>query len=110
METSHIYNANPLLKRHDAKVGFTSEQVNELAKCCNDPIYFISNFVHIISLDAGRVLFKPYPYQIEMINTYHENRFTICKSSRQLGKSITVAAYILWCAIFNRDYTARNLG
>lgn len=102
MET---YLNNPLLKKHNVQVAFTPEQVQEISKCCESIEHFISNYVYIISLDEGRVLFKPYDYQVEMIRTYHENRFTICKSSRQLGKSITVAAYLLWCAVFNRDYS-----
>lgn len=103
--SSTIYNNNPLLKKHDAKVSYTPEQVDEIAKCFNDITYFFSNYVYIINLDKGRILFEPYDYQIEMINVFHENRFSICKTSRQLGKTITVAAYLLWNAIFNRDYT-----
>lgn len=102
---TEIYNNNPLLKKYDAKVSFTPDQVSEISKCFADIVYFFSNYVYIINLDKGRILFEPYDYQVEMIEVFHNNRFSICKTSRQLGKTITVAAYLLWCAIFNRDYT-----
>jgi hypothetical protein len=102
---SEIYLNNPLLKKSDTKLSYTPEQVDEFVRCYKDIIYFFTNYVYIVNLDEGRMLFRPYDYQIDMVKTFHENRFSIAMLSRQMGKTITVAAYILWSAIFNRDYT-----
>jgi hypothetical protein len=47
--------------------------------------------------------FKLYPRQVELINLFHKERFTICRAARQVGKSESAAAYMLWYAIFNED-------
>ena len=36
-----------------------------------------------------------------MVNTFHNNRFSICKLPRQSGKSTTIIAYLLHQVIFN---------
>ena len=36
-----------------------------------------------------------YPFQKEMVGTFHNNRFTICKLPRQSGKSTTMISYLL---------------
>ena len=80
---------------------YTEYELNEYIKCKSDPIYFINNYCKIVSLDHGIVQFKTFKYQDRLINTIHENRFTIGKIGRQLGKTTTVAAYITWYLIFN---------
>ena len=42
-----------------------------------------------------------YPFQEKIVNTIHENRFTICKLPRQSGKSTTTISYLLHYALFN---------
>lgn len=98
------YKGNSDLKRKGVKIEFTPEQVDEIVKCYKSIEYFLSNYVYIISLDEGKVLFKTYPFQKEMLKTFGEHRFTICNLGRQLGKTITVCAFLLYQAIFNNDY------
>ena len=38
-----------------------------------------------------------------MVDTFHNNRFSICKLPRQSGKSTTIIAYLLHYAIFNSN-------
>ena len=78
--------------------------MNEIVKCYQDIRYFLANYVYIISLDKGKVLFELYDFQEEMIHEFKDNRFTIATLSRQMGKTITVCAYLLYQAIFNNDY------
>ena len=61
----------------------------------------LKNYVKIISLDEGLIQFKMYPFQKEMIGTFHKNRFTICKLPRQSGKSTIMISYLLHYALFN---------
>lgn len=78
--------------------------MNEIVKCYQDIKYFLANYVYIISLDKGKVLFDLYDFQEEMIHEFQRNRFTIATLSRQMGKTITVCAFLLYQAIFNNDY------
>jgi len=102
---TEAYLNNPNLNKTKTITQFTDEQVKEIIKCYNDIFYFIENYVYIISLDEGRVQFKLYDYQKEMINTFDKNRFCIATLSRQMGKTITVSAFLLYLALFKKDYT-----
>ena len=45
------YLGNPNLKRVNTPVEFTEEQIIEYQKCSKDPLYFMENYVRIVSLD-----------------------------------------------------------
>jgi hypothetical protein len=98
---SEVYLGNPNLKKANVPVEFTQEQIEEFAKCSKDPLYFVQNYVKIVSLDEGLVPFKMYDFQKEIVGTIHNNRFTICKLPRQSGKSTTIVSYLLHYALFN---------
>ena len=96
-----VYLGNPLLKRANVQQEWTKEQIEEFSLCMKDPIYFIRNYIKIVSLDEGLIPFDLYDFQKEMIGTFHSNRFTICKLPRQSGKSTTIISYLLHYVIFN---------
>ena len=98
---NEVYLGNPNLKKVNVPVEFTQEQIIEFDRCSKDPLYFIQNYVKIVSLDEGLVPFKMYDFQKEMVGTMHNNRFTICKLPRQSGKSTTIVSYLLHYVIFN---------
>jgi hypothetical protein len=98
MET---YLGNPNLKKANVAQEWTQEEVAEYAKCMKDPLYFIQTYIRIVSLDEGLIPFKLYDFQKEMVGTFHNNRFTICKLPRQSGKSTTIIAYLLHYVLFN---------
>jgi len=81
----------------------TPEQIEEITKCKDDPVYFIDNYVKYTCLHP---VTKLYDYQEVVIRHYHKNRFSICKASRQSGKSFVVNAYLLHYIIFNEKVTA----
>lgn len=99
-ETDH-YLGNPLLKAAGVEQQFAQEEIKEYIKCSQDPIYFIKNYIQIVSLDKGLVPFNLWDFQEEVIQTVHNNRFVICKFPRQTGKSTTMIAYILHYVLFN---------
>jgi len=80
------YLGNPKLKAAGVKIDFTQEQVAEIIKCSKDPIYFIENYVKIISLDKGLIPCVLYDHQKRMIKNFIDNRFSISLCSRQIGK------------------------
>ena len=95
------YLGNPNLKKANVQQEWTQEQVKEYTRCMQDPLYFIQTYVRIVSLDEGLIPFKMYPFQKEMVGTFHNNRFTICKLPRQSGKSTTMISYLLHYSLFN---------
>jgi len=95
------YLGNPNLKRANVQQNWTKKQLLEYSKCMEDPLYFIQNYVKIVSLDEGLIPFKMYPFQKEMVGTFHNNRFTICKLPRQSGKSTVMISYLLHYSLFN---------
>ena len=97
------YLGNQNLKGANVQQAFTKEQVEEYVKCSKDPLYFIENYVKIVTLDEGLVQFKPWDFQQDMVKTLHKNRFVICKFPRQTGKSTVVIAYLLHYILFNGD-------
>ena len=101
LQSGNNYLGNPNLKRANVPVEWTEKQVTEYTKCMDNPLYFIENYIKIVSLDEGLVPFKLYDFQKDMVGTFHKNRFTICKLPRQSGKSTTIIAYLLHYVLFN---------
>ena len=99
------YLGNARLKRTGTELSYTEEQVIETAKCADDPVYFIRNYVKIVNVDHGLIPFDMWDFQEDMVRTFHNNRFTIAKMPRQVGKTTTTVGYMLWAAIFNEEYT-----
>ena len=98
---SENYLGNPNLFKAHTKKEYTEEQILEIAKCMDDPVYFIQTYIKIVNIDSGLVPFNMYKFQEKMVNTFHNNRFSICKLPRQSGKSTTIIAYLLHQVIFN---------
>jgi len=98
---SESYLGNPNLFKANTKIEYTQEQIQEIAKCMEDPIYFIKNYIKIVNIDDGLVPFNMYGFQERMVDTFHNNRFSICKLPRQSGKSTTIIAYLLHQVVFN---------
>jgi hypothetical protein len=106
---SNKYLGNSNLKAAGVKINFSPEQIEEYVKCSQDPLYFIRNYVKIVSLDKGLVPFEPYDFQEDMIRTIHENRFVIGKLPRQTGKSTTIISYLLHYVLFNQSMSVAIL-
>jgi hypothetical protein len=106
---SNKYLGNANLKSAGVNINFSPEQIEEYMKCANDPLYFISNYVKIVSLDKGLVPFEPYDFQEEMIESVHKNRFVIMKCPRQSGKSTTMVSYLLHYILFNQNMSVAIL-
>lgn len=113
------YKSNPNLKAAGVTFVFTKQQIQERIKCMKDPIYFIQKYMKIVHVDRGLVPFDLYPFQEELLNSYINNRFTIAKLPRQVGKSTVTIGYILWTVLFgpmqniailaNKASTARDI-
>ena len=104
------YNGNENLKQIGYVIQYSGEQVQEILKCKDEPIYFIKKYCKIVSLDSELLVdFDLYSYQENFINLINDNRRVISMQPRQMGKSQTVAAYILWYSLFNNNKTVAIL-
>ena len=101
MATLDQYLGNPNLKKAHTKSRFTKKQVDEVMKCLEDPKYFIQEYLKIVTIDKGLIPFEMYDFQRKMVDTFHDNRFTICKLPRQSGKSTIIVSYLLHYVLFN---------
>lgn len=114
-----IYKGNPTLKAPGVDYLFTKEQIEERIRCTQDPLYFIEKYMKIVHVDRGLVPFSMYSFQKDLLRSYIDNRFTIAKLPRQVGKSTVTIAYILWVVLFgpmqniailaNKASTARDI-
>jgi len=89
-------------------MSMTEEQILEFAKCADPvtgPEYFMTNYFYIQHPTRGSIQYKPYEYQVRLIDAYHSNRFSISLMPRQTGKTISAAGYLLWFAMFIPDST-----
>ena len=100
---SDFYLGNPNLKNVAQKINWTEENLTTYMLCKEDSEHFIRNFVKIIHVDRGLVSFEMYDYQKDMVHTFNDNRFVICKMPRQTGKSTTIIAYLLHYVLFNEN-------
>jgi len=100
---SDFYLGNPNLKNVAQKINWTEDNLTEYMLCKEDSEHFIRNFVKIIHVDRGLVSFEMYDYQKDMVHTFNDNRFVICKMPRQTGKSTTIIAYLLHYVLFNEN-------
>src|SRR6056300_1144594 len=94
-----------LIKSPYQREKYTPEQLQELAKCTMDPQYFITEYCWIQHPVKGRLKFELFDYQRELLDAYHNHKYSIALISRQMGKSTAAAAYLLWYAMFMPDQT-----
>jgi hypothetical protein len=94
-----------IIKVPYSKTAYTAEKLYELDQCVVDPLYFMRQFMKIQHPLQGALPFEPYPFQLNIIKAFHENRFTIALTARQMGKTTVAAGYLLWKAMFTADTT-----
>lgn len=97
------YNNNPNLPREDFLHAFTQAELDEFIKCSQDPVYFACTYMRIINVDRGLMPFEMWNFQQDMLRSFHENRFNICKLPRQVGKTTTSVAFLLHFILFNEN-------
>jgi len=97
-----------LVKKAYAREKMSNEQLVNFARCADPetgPYFFTENYFSIQHPTKGRMLYKAFEYQEELIQCYHENRFSINLLGRQMGKTTTAAGYLLWYSMFVPDST-----
>jgi hypothetical protein len=77
-----------VFKRPHAKTDYSDEDMADLAKCMDDPLFFMRNFVRVQHPMKGALPFIPYECQERIITGIHDHRFTIILTARQQGKCV----------------------
>lgn len=97
-----------LIKKANQQETYTELQLDHIIKCM-DPndgyLHFAKNFAYIQHPVKGKLLFKPYEYQLRLMHSYHNYRFNINMMPRQTGKTTCAAIYLCWYAMFHPDQT-----
>lgn len=97
-----------LVKAGHSTVAYTMETLEEFQNCLDPgtgPLYFLENFMKIQHPTKGGIPFKPYDYQLDLIENYNNYRYSINMLGRQMGKTAVAAGYLLWYAMFKSDST-----
>lgn len=100
---SPFYEKNPDLRAGNLVFQYSQWEYDELVKCANNIMYFIETYCKVKRPDGKIGVIKLRSYQLQQILDYIENDEVILGWSRQSGKTIGTALYILWCMIFNAD-------
>jgi len=73
----------------------TTEIFKEYAKCIQDPIYAIENYLETFDkTQEGFVPFTLFPRQKQIVKAYETNRYNLVTKPRQAGISTTTQAYM----------------
>jgi hypothetical protein len=91
------------IKRPNLVENYTQEQVVEIARCMNDPIYFMKTFMKVQHPVKGSIPFILYEYQETAVRAFLNNTYVCVKIGRQQGKTAVIAGYLLWFACFRAE-------
>lgn len=100
---SPFFDNNVNLRRGDIVFQYTEWELEEIAKCSKNIMYWIENYAKIKRPDGKVGNFKLRNYQLKQIQDYLLHDEIILGWSRQSGKTIGTSLYILWCMLFNID-------
>jgi hypothetical protein len=97
-----------LVKRAHVTQKWTEQDVENLMKCQDaktGPAFFLDNYFHIQHPTKGKIQYHAFSYQDELLESYHDSRFSVNMLGRQMGKTTTAVGYLLWYAMFVPDST-----
>lgn len=66
-------------------------------------VYFCAKYWYIRHPSRGRILFELYESQVEIIELWLKERYSICLKARQIGFSTIAAAFCFWLTYFYPD-------
>lgn len=66
-------------------------------------LYFCENYWHIRHPEKGRIKFEPFEAQVETVESWTRDRYSLILKARQIGFSTLVATYGFWLTFFYRD-------
>lgn len=79
---------NEQIKKANVELEYTMEQIMELHRCHEDPLYFMTNYMKVRHPTKGSIPFDMFDYQKRCIEAFVNNRWAIVLAGRQLGKCV----------------------
>lgn len=95
------FNRKPGVRRAGISFAMTKDERIEYTKCKLSVFYFAQKFCQIKKEDGTIGNFLLRDYQSDIIRLINDNKNSIIMASRQSGKTISAAIYILWYVLFN---------
>lgn len=93
-------------RRANITFEYTQDELEEIRKCAQDVKYFVRKYVYVMT-DDGRIKIEHLrDYQDEILDAFVKYDRNILMASRQIGKTVTAAMFIVWYLIFNIDKNA----
>ncbi len=95
-----------LLKRANLPFEYSKEEWQEMQRCKSDPMYFAQKFAFIRTPKGDMAVEEAgglRDFQEQLVKNMHNNKFNILMASRQIGKTVTTAIYIVWFLLFNKE-------
>lgn len=109
MKGSPFSEGDPDYRKPGVVFQYTKEEKLEWDRCASDPLYFAENYAYAMT-DDGLQLLKYRDYQRSLMQGFHNNRYSILLASRQIGKTITSATYLVWFVLFHKQKNALVVG
>lgn len=82
-------------------ISLSEQQLEELFKCQESPIYFARNYVWIMENETSTVLpFNPLPYRVKMLHKLKKGKNLLGNKSRRVGWSWTICTFVAWLINF----------
>jgi hypothetical protein len=97
------------LKRASLPFEYTPEEWQELKRCKEDIIYFAYNYCYIQTSNGVKLIKEAgglRDFQEQILKSFQQNKYNILMASRQIGKSVTSAIFILWFSLFHAEKTS----
>ena len=91
------------IKRSGVSFRMTSDEQQEYIRCAIDIHYFTEEYCKTKREDGSIGPIKLRDYQEEILDNFVQSRFNILMASRQVGKTVSSAIFILHTILFNND-------
>jgi hypothetical protein len=82
-----FYEGKQFLRKGNIVFEYTDEEIEELAKCAKDIVYFAERYA-VVMTDNGIQQVTLRKYQKELLRDFQHNRFNIVLAARQMGKCL----------------------
>jgi hypothetical protein len=91
------------IKRSGTSFRISAEEQQEYIRCALDIHHFTEKYCKTKREDGSVGPITLRDYQEEMLDSFVNNRFSILMASRQVGKTVSSAIFILHTILFNND-------
>lgn len=91
------------LRRAGVSFRMSPEEQEEYIKCALNVDYFTEKYCKVKTEDGSIDHIQLRDYQEEILENFVKNRFNILMASRQVGKTISSAIFMLHTILFNND-------